>query len=155
MRIYILRSWNAFSSLCCPAPVFKSKQGNIFPFIMVVMGLLNKKNTVDSLPLLPVLRERLLLPLEMCAKKSWHPQCSQWKLWRTVTGNAPDQTLSNINQWAQFRQKIWVRSKELLMKHKVDVKKPESHVGSHWNLLEVNWKGGRGWKMEEGFGGLC
>lgn len=106
---------------------------------------LNKKNQglFASSPL--VLRETAAAGNGCKLIPSWR---SQWKLlfWRTVTSNRPDQSLYNQNQWGQCRKNFRGPSKESLMKNKVEVKKPPSHVGSHWSSSEVNWKRG----VEEG-----
>ncbi len=48
-----------------------------------------------------------------------------------VTSHRSDQTLYKLNQWGQCALNFKGLSKESLMKNKVEVKKLQSHVGSH------------------------
>lgn len=138
MTDYTWCSWNDFSTLV----PFKSKRGHIFPFITDIPWMKNQGLCAYS-PHIQCWEK--MLQLEMGANSnldSLYPgneNSHSDLLWQK---NHLERTLYNFNQWVQSTLNFWGRSKELLMKNKVEAKKPQSWEGSHWSSSEVNW----GWR---------
>lgn len=97
------------------------------------MGLLNKTKLWPLYLLFSVEREAAATPGNVCAN-----------MWTAYRHSMKSLTYSDRQLFRVFPTFInWDNSQNRVRSKESQMKKPENHVGSHWNSSEVNWKGGR------------